>query len=330
MSIRDTPIKVEYTVCNLCGSDKSHIYYQGVDKRYRHTPKDIFQLVKCNECGLIYLNPRPMEDYIVEFYPPSFYNWRAKKAVKQVSFVKSVIRRVEISNWRNQKALSEKVAIVCRNRPEAGKLLDVGSAEGEFVAKMKDLGWTIEGVEISDKMCNYVRERYGIKCHNSSINSLELPQDYFDVVTFWSSLEHLYDPNGAVKFCHGILKKDGIIVILVPNSGSLEEKLLRGIDPNPIDIPRHLYHFGVESLTKMLGNNGFVSRHVKYFTFSAADRMAVISNGYINQWIPPRNAICKIVRLICFDASIIVGDLIAGILSRFGRSHSLIVVAQKI
>lgn len=83
---------------------------------------------------------------------------------------------------------------------------------------------------------------------------------FFDVVTCWASLEHLYDPGKAIRMCGDMLGKNGIVMILVPNARSLEEKLLKRFGPNPIDVPRHLFHFSRKTLTEMLKKKRFYDK----------------------------------------------------------------------
>lgn len=320
---------LEYTVCNLCGSDKYSTYYEQYDRRFSDTPRDIYQLVKCEKCGLVYLNPRPSKDFIDNFYPKSFYDWRIQITGNKISIITGLARKLDFALWRNNIALAEKARIVRKNCSYIGKLLDIGCAEGDFLERMKRAGWEVEGVEISADLCGFVMEKYGIKCHNAPVNELKLPRGSFDVATFWASLEHIFDPAGAVRLCHSILKRNGIIIILVPNSRSLEERILKGIDPNPIDIPRHLYHFNADTLEGLLRNNGFSVKQVRHFTLNAADRFTVLFNKCINREMSANNELSKLIRLILLDISIFVGDFVSGILSMFGRSHSVVVVGKR-
>ena len=67
---------MESTNCNLCGIDDFELYLRQKDCRYSETPRDVFQLVKCKRCDLIYLNTRPTREYLQEFYPDNFYEPR--------------------------------------------------------------------------------------------------------------------------------------------------------------------------------------------------------------------------------------------------------------
>jgi hypothetical protein len=64
------PEGLEHTTCNICGSDDYALYHEQQDLRYRDTPRGTFQLVQCHKCGLLYLNPRPSEAVIGDYYPP--------------------------------------------------------------------------------------------------------------------------------------------------------------------------------------------------------------------------------------------------------------------
>lgn len=319
--------RFEYIRCNLCGSDDFRNYYEQTDRRFKSTPRDQFKLVECNRCGLKYLNPRPTKEYIGCFYPPGFYDYRKNEEGKK-TLLKKIIARMDLSRRRLGKAVIEKVRIVQRYHPLKGKLIDVGSAEGEFLQMMKTRGWAVVGVEISKDMCNYVQRRYGINCVNSSFDEFAYSLDSADAITFWASLEHLYDPNGAIQLCYQILKEGGIIVILVPNAKSLEEKVVRKIDPNPIDIPRHLFHFNAEVLEKYLRKNGFIVKAVNHFTLNGADRISVILNSYIDK-IENKTKVKKIIRLILFNFSIGFGNLVSRMLSILGRSHSIVIIGEK-
>ena len=58
--------------CILCGSPKYREIFAIKDTRF-HSTNDVFHLVKCQKCGLIYLNPFPNENEIGKFYPQKIY-----------------------------------------------------------------------------------------------------------------------------------------------------------------------------------------------------------------------------------------------------------------
>jgi 2-polyprenyl-3-methyl-5-hydroxy-6-metoxy-1,4-benzoquinol methylase len=315
---------LEFTTCNICGSDDYDVYYEQEDTRYNETPRGKFHLVKCRRCGLLYLNPRPTEAVIGKFYPDSFYSDRPEENLRENDRIKWIISAFDLGKRRKQNALLEKLQIVSKHCNRVGRLLDVGCAAGEFLRSAQSQGWLVEGADISKEMCDYVYSNFGITCHNASINYLDLPFNHYDVVTFWASIEHIYDPKKALEGCHRTLKDKGIVVVLVPNADSLEEKWLKNIDHNPIDIPRHLYHFNVDSMTRLLQETGFKTKHVTHFTYNAIDRLTVVIEGFITNKLTSTNTLTKSIRFVGQNLAIIAGDLLSRIFALCGRSHSFI------
>ena len=51
-------LKMEKVSCGVCGSSDAKTFASGKDFEYRTSP-DEFAALRCGECGLVYLNPRP-------------------------------------------------------------------------------------------------------------------------------------------------------------------------------------------------------------------------------------------------------------------------------
>lgn len=320
------------TNCNLCGSDDFTEYYKQMDRRYLETPRDVFRLVKCNVCGLIYLNPRPTKEYLQKFYPSSFYEPRKLGKQEQRGVLKTIIEKFSLAAILKKQALKEKISVVKRHHSTPGKLLDIGSAAGEFLFAVKKEGWDVLGVDISKSMCDYVFRTYGIPCFNSDINELsvdDLKPSHFNVVTLWATLAHLYDPKRALRLCHRVLKPGGKIVILTSSSDSLEEIWFKRIDRNPIDIPRHLYHFNVRSISQYFKVTGFNCKEIRHFTLNASDRLSVVVNSVVKQ-IPRKNLLLKIIRFLLLTISMLSGYVLSMLLGMLKRSHTIIVVGEKV
>jgi len=146
-----------------------------------------------------------------------------------------------------------------------GKILDVGCGQGDFLYEMRLAGWESWGIDISDKMIAHAKQKYQINVLKGPLESVSLNYEYFDVITFWSSLEHMYDPMGCLKVAYRLIKKGGSIFIMVPNINSLEFKWLQERWPH-LDIPRHLYHFSPKTLRKYLDRIEFKNPHTHHFT----------------------------------------------------------------
>src|SRR6185295_6055054 len=63
---------MEFVSCDLCRSDQSELVIRQRDLLLKVT-NDEFTIVRCCQCGLIYLNPRPSKDLLGSYYPTVYY-----------------------------------------------------------------------------------------------------------------------------------------------------------------------------------------------------------------------------------------------------------------
>ena len=63
---------MELVCCDLCRSDQSDLVIRQRDLLLKVT-QDEFTIVRCRQCGLIYLNPRPSKDLLGSYYPTVYY-----------------------------------------------------------------------------------------------------------------------------------------------------------------------------------------------------------------------------------------------------------------
>jgi SAM-dependent methyltransferase len=203
----------ETTVCNLCGSDDTKLRFQLRDYRL-YVDDALWNVVECRRCGLGYLNPRPTPEEVTRYYPPEYFARRG-----------SFTRRYE--------RLARHVPL------PPGRLLDVGTARGDFLALMRDQGWDVVGIESSSTAGN----PHGLTIHNFRFpEESMLDSDAFDVITAWAVFEHLHDPARAFAECERMLRPGGRLLVQVPNLRSLQA--LSRLE----DVPRHLYFFSEETL----------------------------------------------------------------------------------
>lgn len=63
---------MEAVACNLCGSDQNHIAFYQRDLSHGTSDQE-FSVVRCERCQLLYLNPRPTESEIGQYYPEEYF-----------------------------------------------------------------------------------------------------------------------------------------------------------------------------------------------------------------------------------------------------------------
>jgi len=101
---------------------------------------------------------------------------------------------------------------------DASIVLDVGCALGSFGHRLKtERPIEVWGVEINEYAASIASERLDQVFCGAFDEKLNLPHNKFDCVIFNDVLEHFVDPYGALLYTKNLLKKDGKIVISIPN-----------------------------------------------------------------------------------------------------------------
>jgi 2-polyprenyl-3-methyl-5-hydroxy-6-metoxy-1,4-benzoquinol methylase len=232
---------MEITVCDLCKSDKSSPVISQPD---RFSGK-IFAFVKCSNCGLVYLNPRPSQTQLSAYYPQEYEAFDLTTNEGRLSTQGDIEK---ISNMQ--------LALVQKFISTRGRILDIGCATGNFINNAKDKGWEVTGIEFVEQAAETARQRYGLDVKHGSIETVNLQQGYFDVITLWDVLEHLPSPTTALDKCYQLLRPGGIVAFSIPNLDSFDRFLFKQSWIG-WDVPRHLHLFSRTTLEHLLKAAGF-------------------------------------------------------------------------
>jgi SAM-dependent methyltransferase len=283
----------EHVKCNLCNADNSRLLFHGRDRLYNKN--GVFNVVKCNECGLVFLNPRPTQKAIGYYYPPDYLAYE-KVSYENVgimgrgqgkfAFLKNWIKKTILEEYYNydlrdsgrikithnvfKKILVSPFVSTYRRMyyrtipfSDKGRVLDIGCGNGSYLAWLKALGWEVRGVEPDEASAKFAAEEYGVDIFCGDLLDAHYPASSFDCITMWHSLEHSHYPLETLKEIYRILKPQGCLVISVPNVHSMEAKLLKG-NSFLFDVPRHLYDFSPRTLDEMLSKTGFIVQKIIY------------------------------------------------------------------
>lgn len=235
---------MENVNCNLCGENDYKTF-----KVFSYN----YKLVKCNNCGLVYLNPRPKEEEMSEEYNE---NYHIDKILQSLPSGKKEINDKINKNLGRINEIN-KLKENINNR----KILDIGCGAGFFLAGMKRSGWKVRGIEISDWAKNYAEEVLKLEVEYSSIEEADY-KEKFDVITMFHVLEHLPDPSDSLLKISKFLKKDGLLFIKGPNFGSFD-RMWHGKKWKGYLDKTHLYYFNIESYKNILIKNNFSISEVK-------------------------------------------------------------------
>lgn len=141
------------------------------------------------------------------------------------------------------------------------RLLDIGCATGFFLEVGREAGYDAEGLEICAWSAEQARNK-GFLVYNQSIENTCFEQTY-DLVTAWDVIEHVSDPQLFARQVNAALKPEGIFVFTTPDASSLVAKIMGKHWPNYKKAPEHQLFFTVDSVKRLLENNGFVIKWIK-------------------------------------------------------------------
>ncbi len=112
-------------------------------------------------------------------------------------------------------------------RVGTGRLLDVGSALGTFVAMANARGFRAEGVEISAYAAEFARTTRGLTVFTGDLERFPAADGSFDVVTFWDSIEHVTHPRENLLTARRLLRPGGALLLTTDNFDCLVADVAR-------------------------------------------------------------------------------------------------------
>ena len=134
-------------------------------------------------------------------------------------------------------------------------LIDVGCGRGDFLARLKSLGWNVLGIE-PDPVSSSITRARGIDVFNGTLNGARLADNTADEIGVNHVIEHVHDPLSLLQECHRVLRPGGRLALYMPNIDSLGHRFF-GRNWAGLDPPRHLFHFSPRSIGELLRRSPF-------------------------------------------------------------------------
>lgn len=245
--------------CNLCKNKNFEFLFTGQDTLHNISGK--FNLYRCKNCGLMFINPQPTIKELERYYPKNYYSFSRITKSDSLKIKLKLFLYNLYYNPQKRNILLRALFLPLRGFVRGtlikskAKILDVGCGSGQFLYEMKTLGMNAYGVEPGSIDENEAKkERLNIV--NGTLENAKYPDNFFDIITINHVLEHVNDPAGTIKEMFRILKRGGMLIIGVP-SYSCPEAQIFGKDWESLDIPRHLFDFSDTILIDYLKKSNF-------------------------------------------------------------------------
>ena len=276
--------------CFDCGAPGFSIQENVNDPDGRIAGEWTFRQCSNKDCGLVWLDPAPLETELWKAYANYHTHTRDsskgfEKPILSISnrLIKLALLPIWISN--GLKNDMDYLRYMTLKDEPAGRLLDVGCGAGRLLNRMRKRGWEVEGTDFDPQATSRVSARYGIKTHTGDLAACTLPGESFDAITMSQTIEHLHNPRLTLEECMRVLKPGGLLIMTTPNVSSIAAAefgpFWRGWEP-----PRHLHMFSVASLKQFSQRVGFEIIEARSYS---ADSAVVYRVSKLNQLKQGRN-----------------------------------------
>lgn len=202
-----------------------------------------FELRYDEKLELLETFPKPENHQLPEFY-------KSEKYISHTDSKKSFFDKTY--QWVKSYMIDQKLKWIEKEKPTKGNLLDIGAGTGDFLARAKNINWQINGIEPNPEARGLASKK-GVLIEKETTS---LSSNSFDVITMWHVLEHVPDLEVQIRELQRLLKKDGLLIIAVPNFKSYDAQKYKE-HWAAFDVPRHLWHFSREAIKRIFAQYDF-------------------------------------------------------------------------
>ena len=211
-----------------------------------------YNIVKCDDCEILFLNPRPSPNEITNASRSGMH--KGAELLKRTGKFNKHLKKTYISK------LNDFNYSIFFSQKKKITWLDIGSGNGEFVETLNNFAGEfidLTGLEPNVKKLEGARER-GM---NIQFFDMSTHQEKYDVISALNMYSHLPNPPvDLAKWCD-MLNEGGEILIQTGDSANLSPK----DHHKPYFLPDHLSFTSKELLVKLLESIGMEVLQVEMY-----------------------------------------------------------------
>lgn len=127
------------------------------------------------------------------------------------------------------------------------RILDVGCGTGTYVARLRELGRDVEGVELDERYVAAAAER-GLPVHQGNGDRLPFDDGAFQTALLFEVIEHVSDPTALIAEA---LRVAGTVLVTTPNIEDFPVLERYGFTYHHMITLDHLHFFVADDLEKI-------------------------------------------------------------------------------
>lgn len=260
---------MECVDCILCNINDTHLLVK----------KASFNVVKCNKCDLVFINPRLDQNEL-----NSLYNDDGSL----IEEIPGIDQRKIIHDKYKRKKFEIAIKLLRKHEKNSMKIFDLGCSKGIFLDMVEKVGWIPYGSDVNHKQVTENQKRYGDRVKLQAGKRIDCPDQYFDAITLFDSIEHMTEPVDTLREAARVMRNDGVVVVSTPNIDGLFPKLTYFLFGKTIgawehpEPPRHVYQFSKKTLSMALKKAGLEVVDYENFENDIPYTVGELENSIVN------------------------------------------------
>lgn len=233
--------------CPICNSKKN---YQIIFKKNfkssdlntkifsaRRLPDKIhYQIVKCNNCGLVRSTPTADIAHLNKLYEKSLLTYDDEIKNLTITYINAV-------------------KPILKTLSKDAKILEIGCGNGFVLKAIYDQGYkNVFGIEPSIDATAKANQKIKKNIVTSILKPELFDKETFDFIFFFQTFDHIPEPNKFLKECFTLLKPNGKIISFNHNINSFSSKILG--EKSPIIDIEHTFLYSPKTICSIFKKNG--------------------------------------------------------------------------
>jgi len=228
-------LELDLNVCALCEDRDVDALYKG--------------LVKCRKCGYVWADASISDAELARIYEKNyFFGGEYKDYLSE--------RPALVKDFENAFSRLDPFK-------KGGHLLEIGCAYGFSLEIGRERFDDVTGVDLNGEAVAYARRELGLDARQGDFLQMDLPENHYDAIVTWQTLEHLRAPHRYMEKIARLLKPGGVFACTTVDIDGIVPKL-RGADWRQIHPPTHISYYSKKTLAKLVEKYGLSVRLLQY------------------------------------------------------------------